>query len=79
MFTYSRIYRYYKLFFCGFFYIFGRLWKTYDGKSNQWNDANVNMVVNFAITLAKKFEISVLASTYLKKSAKMFKTTTKIA
>ena len=66
-------------FFCGFFYIFGLLWKTYDGKSNQCNDANVNMVVNFAITLAKKFEISVLASTYLKKSEKMFKTTTKIA
>ena len=62
-----------------FFYIFGLLWKTYDGKSNQCNDANVNMVVNFAITLAKKFEISVLASTYLKKSEKMFKTTTKIA
>ena len=64
---------------CGFFYILGLLWKTYDGKSNQCNDANVNMVVNFAITLAKKFEISVLASTYLKKSEKMFKTTTKIA
>ena len=49
-----------KLFFWSFFYIFGLLWKTYDGKSNQCNDANVNMVVNFAITMSKKFEISVL-------------------
>ena len=57
-----------KLFFGGFFYIFGLLWKTYDGKSNQCNDANVNMVVNFAITISKKFEISVLANTYMKKS-----------
>ena len=60
-----------KLFFGVFFYIFGLLWKTYDaGNSNQCNDANVNMVVNFAITMSKKFEISVLASTYLKKSEK---------
>ena len=58
-------------FFWSFFYIFGLLWKTYDaGNSNQCNDANVNMVVNFAITMSKKFEISVLASTYLKKSEK---------
>ena len=55
-------------FFGVFFYIFGLLWKTYDGKSNQCNDANVNMVVNFAITISKKFEISVLANTYMKKS-----------
>ena len=59
-----------KLFFGGFFFIFGLLWKTYDGKSNQCNDANVNMVVNFAITMSKKFEISVLANTYMKKSEK---------
>ena len=59
-----------KLFFLEFFFTFLVFCgKHTTGKvTNECNDANVNMVVNFAITISKKFEISVLANTYMKKS-----------
>ena len=43
---------------------------TVHGLKSATNDANVNMVVNFAITMAKKFEILVLA--ILRKVKKCF-------